>query len=251
MNNTENNFAERTAVITGGISGIGKATAELLYSMGTQLVLLDFNNELGNRVAEEMGDRATFMSLDVADPQAVADVFAAIAERHSSIDILVNCAGISTTQRPVADYPIEDWQRAININLSGSFYAMKYAIPLMSNGDAAIVNLSSIMGQVANPNGAAYAAGKHGVIGLTKAAAQDYGRKGIRVNAIGPGVIETPMTQAAMQDEAVIAAMNGATPIGRFGQADEVAQLIVFLCSAQASFITGAYYPIDGGFLSQ
>lgn len=253
-------YAGKVAVITGGASGIGKAMAELMTERGAAVVIVDFSEDNGRQVSQQLGASASFVPVNIADASAVKNAFQTIARQHPRIDVLVNCAGISTTQMPVADYPVDDWHNAININLNGTFYAMKYAIPLMLNRDAAtgdaagsgaaIVNLSSIMGQVANPNGAAYAAGKHGVIGLTKAAAQDYGKQGIRVNAIGPGVIETPMTEAAMSDKAVIAAMQMATPLGRFGQAREVAQLIAFLCSDRSGFITGAYYPIDGGFLT-
>ncbi len=248
-------FDNKVAVITGGGSGIGEATARLFSERGASVAILDFDSQRGQGVADELvagGAAARFFAVDVSDAAQVESAMAAVVAGLGRIDALVNSAGISTQYVPVADYPLEAWHQGIGINLSGSFYCIKYAMPtLLEDGGGAVVNLSSIMGTVAAPGGAAYVAGKHGVVGLTKAAALDYSGQGVRVNAVGPGVIDTPMTRQAISDERARAALQAATPAGRLGTAQDIARLIVFLCSEEADFITGAYYPIDGGYLLQ
>lgn len=248
-------FTGKVAVITGGCSGIGRACALRFAGRGARVAIIDY---VDTHAAEVLGEinaltsGAYFARADVADAGAVSDAMQSIADTLGRIDFLVNCAGISTAMVALADYSIADWNRGIGINLNGTFHAMKYAIPVMlRNGGGAIVNLSSMMGQVAHPGGAAYVSSKHAVVGLGKAAALDYASQGIRVNTVGPGVIDTPMTQPALAIDAVRASMLAATPMGRFGQADEIAAVIVFLCSADASFITGAYYLVDGGIVLQ
>lgn len=247
-------FNGKLVLVTGGGSGIGRACAELMARRGASIVIVDFNESNGQLVVDQLmaqGSEAFFIKVNVADPDQVQQMAQQLEQSHGRLDCLVNCAGISSTYLPLADYPLADWQAAIDINLNGNFYVMKFLLPLiLAAGGGSIVNLSSIMGSVASPGGAAYAASKHAVVGLTKAVAQDYGSQGVRVNAVAPGVIETPMTAQAMTDEAGIAAMKMATPAGRFGKPEEVASLIAFLCSDESKFITGAYYSIDGGFLS-
>jgi NAD(P)-dependent dehydrogenase (short-subunit alcohol dehydrogenase family) len=247
-------YSGKVAVVTGAASGIGQATARLLATRGAQVVAADYSAEAGQHTADEIrkqGGDATFVQVDVADANAVEALFSAVDDANGRLDALVNCAGIATSQMPVADYPVADWQHGIAVNLHGTFYCMKYAIPLMlKSSGGAIVNLSSVMGSVATPTGAAYSASKHAVMGLTKAAAQDYASQGIRINAVAPGIIETPMTARHLAIDEAKRALLTATPVGRFGQPEEVAALIAFLCSDEALYINGSYHPIDGGFLT-
>jgi len=147
------------------------------------------------------------------------------------------------------EYPIDGWQKVIDINLSGVFYGLRYQLPVMKEGGA-IVNIASILGMTGTKSSPAYVAAKHGVVGLTKAAALEYADKGIRINSVGPGYVRTPLVESSL-DEASLNALVGLHPIGRLGESEEIAELIVWLASPKASFVTGAYYPVDGGYLAQ
>jgi NAD(P)-dependent dehydrogenase (short-subunit alcohol dehydrogenase family) len=247
-------FSGKVALVTGGGSGIGEASALLFAERGAAVAVVDVDVGAAQRVANQIqstGGQALAVAANVAHPSQVQAAVAQSVSRFGRLDALLNSAGISPQYAAVGDYPLEEWDRALAINLSGTFYGMKYAIPEMLRHDGgAVVNISSIMGQVASPGGLAYCATKHGVIGLTKAAALDYGARGVRVNAIGPGVVETPMTAAAVNTDEMRQALLAFTPLKRFAQARDIAELIVFVCSERASFITGAYYPIDGGYLA-
>lgn len=163
----------------------------------------------------------------------------------------MNNAGIGGPLSAVADYPLDAWQKVIDINLSGVFYGMKYQIPAMINsGGGSVVNISSILGTVGTKNSPAYVAAKHGVVGLTKAAALEYAEQGVRVNSVGPGYINTPLVRNTL-DEAALNALISLHPIGRLGEAEEVAEVILWLASDRASFATGGYYPVAGGYLAQ
>ena len=172
-------------------------------------------------------------------------------KKFGALHIAVNNAGIAGPLKPVGEYPIEGWDKVIAINLSGVFYGMRYQIPaLLAAGGGSIVNMASILGKVATKNASAYVAAKHGVIGLTETAALDYADQKIRVNAVGPGYIVTPLLTKTL-DEATLKAVAGLHPIQRLGTADEVAELCLWLNSDKASFVTGAYYNVDGGYLAQ
>lgn len=250
-----NDYSGKIAVITGAGSGLGQATARLMASRGARVIVADLVVDAGQQTADDIvgqGGDATFMQLDVADHRAVDALFAAIGNAEGGLDVLVNCAGIATTLAPIADYPIEDWHRAIDINLNGTFYCIKYAIPLMlKSGGGAIVTMSSIMGSIGNATASAYCAGKHALVGITKAVAQEYAAQGIRINAVAPGVVETPLSAPGLATKEARDYMLAATPAGRFGKPEEVAALIAFLCSDEAGYITGGYYPIDGGYLTR
>lgn len=247
-------YMGKVALVTGGGSGIGRATAAIMANCGASIVIADFDNAAGQAMVDELkkaGHQALFIKVDVADINSVESMIEKTQQTFGRLDCLVNCAGISGPVAAVTDYPLEDWHRVININLNGTFYAIRCAIPLMlKSGGGAIVTMSSIFGSIAGGNIAAYVASKHAVLGLTKAVAQEFGSQGIRINAVAPGVIETAMTEDALQQQEFVTSFLERTPVGRFGQANEVANFISFLCSDQAGFITGTYYPIDGGYLS-
>jgi len=248
-------FEGAVALVTGGGSGIGAASARLFAAQGAAVAVADYDLAAAERVAAELaarGGRALAVEVDVADAAQARAMVERSVSAFGRLDALVNSAGISTQNAPAADYPLEAWDRALAVNLSGSFYALRYAIPeMLKAGGGAIVNVSSMMGQVAHPGGAAYVSTKHALVGLTKAVALDYGRQGIRVNAVGPGVVDTPMTRAAIADDRIRRVQMAMTPLGRFAKPEEIAELICFLCSRRASFITGAYYVADGGYVVQ
>ena len=168
------------------------------------------------------------------------------------LDFACNNAGIGGEQNPTGAYSVEGWDKVIATNLSGIFYGMRYEIPAMlKTGGGSIVNMASILGQVAFAGAPAYVAAKHGIVGLTRSAAVEYAKQGIRVNAVGPGFIQTPMISAVDSEPTMHAALVAMHPIGRLGQPEEVAELVMWLSSNKASFVTGSYYAVDGGYLAQ
>jgi NAD(P)-dependent dehydrogenase (short-subunit alcohol dehydrogenase family) len=248
-------FEDKTAVITGGASGIGEACALIFAREGANVVVSDVDEENGERVVSAITDEggtATFMAADVSDPEAVKALMDGAAETYGGLHIGVNNAGVGGTQTPTGDKSLDDWQRVIGINLSGVFYCMKYQIPhMLEAGGGAIVNMASILGSVGFQAAAAYVAAKHGVLGLTKNAALEYSAQGIRVNAVGPGFIRTPLLSDLEENEEMMNMLVGMHPIGRLGEPEEVAALTAFLASDEASFITGSYHLVDGGYTAQ
>jgi NAD(P)-dependent dehydrogenase (short-subunit alcohol dehydrogenase family) len=162
----------------------------------------------------------------------------------------VNNAGIGGPLGATGEYPIDGWQKVIDINLSGVFYGLRYQIPAMAEKGGSIINIASILGSAGTKFSPAYVAAKHGVVGLTKAAALEYADKNIRINSVGPGYIKTPLVMKTL-DKNALDALVGLHPIGRLGEAEEIAELILWLASSKSSFVTGAYYPADGGYLAQ
>ena len=248
-------FDGRVAIVTGAASGIGRATAEALAREGAAVVVSDVAEEGGAetvRIIEAAGGTAAFVRADVASPKDCEAMVAVALERFGRLDFACNNAGIAGEQAPTAEYGIDAWRHVLEVNLSGPFYCMKYEIPAMlRTGGGAIVNMASILGRVGFEGAPAYVASKHGLVGLTSNTALEYADKGIRVNCIGPAFISTPMIAGLESDPTADAALIARHPMGRLGRPEEVADVVTFLCSARASFITGAYYAVDGGYLSR
>lgn len=246
-------LGNRIVMVTGAGSGIGAAIARRFAGEGAAVVAADLNQAAASDVAREIernGGSAVSVQQDVGDPASVQKSVEFALDRFGRLDIAINNAGIGGGNAPTADYSIEDWDKVIAVNLSGVFYGMKYQLPaLASSGGGSIVNIASILGSVGSPKVAGYVAAKHGVVGLTKTAALEYASQGIRVNAIGPGYIDTPLL--TMLDKADYDGLVDLHPIGRLGRAEEVAELALFLASDRASFITGSYHLVDGGYTAQ
>ncbi len=248
-------FENKVALVTGGGSGIGEAVALELASEGASVVVVDLNLAGAQKVVDRIvgeGGKAVAFEGDAANPgDNEASVDLAVTT-YGALHLAVNNAGIGGEAGPAGEVSIEGWLKVINVNLNGVFYGMRYQIPAMLEaGGGSIVNLSSIHGSVATPFGgnSAYTAAKHGVVGLTKNAANEYGAKGIRINAIGPAYIETPLL-GGLQAE-IKAELIKNHPIGRLGRAEEVSALATFLLSDAASFITGSYHLVDGGYTAR
>lgn len=248
-------FSERVALVTGAGSGIGQKCAEYFARDGARVAVADFNEQGGNetvRLIRDAGGEAIFVKTDVSQHEECRAMVRKTVETFGRLDYACNNAGIGGEQNPTADYTIEGWQQLIGVNLSGVFYCMKYEIPAMLQaGGGAIVNMASILGRVGFASSPAYVTSKHGAVGLTQNAALEYSKDGIRVNAVGPGLIKTPLISALEEDKETEKLLISMHPIGRLGRPEEVAELVVWLCSDKASFITGAYYPIDGGYLAR
>jgi NAD(P)-dependent dehydrogenase (short-subunit alcohol dehydrogenase family) len=249
----QNGFAGKVALVTGGGSGIGEAIVRELAARGATAVVADFNMEGAERVATELGGgkKAKAVKVDVADPSSVEAMVRDAMDSFGRLDVAVNNAGIGGDASPTGEYSIESWNRVIDVNLNGVFYGMRYEIPAMlRNGGGAIINMASILGSVGFATSAAYVAAKHGVVGLTKSAAIEYGTQGIRVTSVGPGFIATPLIDENL-DKAAQKSISELHAMKRLGTPEEVAALVCFLASDEASFITGSYHVVDGGYTAQ
>lgn len=242
----------KVVIVTGGASGIGEATAVLFAREGASVVVSDIQEEKGKKVVQQIvaaGGKASFFMADVSVAEENEALVNFAVKTYGKLDVAVNNAGIGGEGNKIADMSLEGWHKVISVNLDSLFYGMKYQIAAMKkNGAGSIVNISSILGSVGFMGSAAYVAAKHGALGITKTAALEYSSENIRINAVGPAFIDTPLLDQL--DDELKQKLISMHPIGRFGKSEEVAEIILWLGSDKASFATGAYYPIDGGYLA-
>lgn len=240
----------KVALVTGGASGIGKAIVELFVKEGARVVFTDLNEELGTKVQREVGAQTYFIKSNAALPEDNKKAVEESVQKFGALHIAVNNAGIGGEANNVGDLSIEGWKKVIDINLNGVFYGMHYQLPEIEKSGGSIINMASILGQVGFASSSAYVAAKHGVVGLTKSAAWEYGTRNVRINAVGPGFISTPLVDNAL-DKDTLKYLESQHAMQRLGKAEEVASLVLWLASDGASFATGGYYPVDGGYLAK
>jgi 3-hydroxybutyrate dehydrogenase len=248
----------KVALVTGGASGIGRATALTFAREGAKLVIADMNIDGGQQTAHmitENGGEATFVQVDVSHATEVEEMISKAVETYGRLDCAYNNAGVTQRAYPsTAEFPEDDWHRVLAINLTGVWLCMKYEIPqMLKQGGGAIVNTASVAGLVGLAGRSAYVASKHGVVGITRTAALEYAKSGIRVNCVCPGYIRTPMVAYVIQHEGrhLEEQIVAREPIGRLGTPEEIAETVVWLCSDAASFVTGHTMTVDGAYVAQ
>lgn len=249
MKRFELNFENRTVLITGAATGIGRATALAFAAAGAAVVIGDVDQRAEGTVDEIVaaGGRAVFQKTDVTNSAQVKALVDRAVSEFGSLDVAFNNAGLLPPTAPLAEQSEEDWHRIIAVDVTGVFLAMKHELVHMAKvGHGVIVNTASVAGIRADPGMAPYVAAKHAVVGLSKAAAIDYATQGIRVNAIAPGLVRTPMTERWLNDPTMRDAVLADSPIGRAAEPEDIAGLVLFLASDYAGIITGAVYPVDG-----
>jgi NAD(P)-dependent dehydrogenase (short-subunit alcohol dehydrogenase family) len=242
----------KVALVTGASSGIGKAVALAYAKAGARVVVANRKRRKGEETVSEIreaGGEATAYAVDISKASQVSELIRFTVSTYGRLDFACNNAGISGDLTPLADCSEENWEQVIQTNLNGIFYSMKYEIPELLKTGGSIINVTSVMGQLGMAYAAAYSASKHGIIGLTKSAALEYAAQGVRINAVGPAFISTPLLNALSEE--AIEQIRQQHPIGRLGQPEEVAEMVLWLSSEKASFATGGYYPLDGGYMCQ
>ena len=244
----------KVAIVTGAGSGIGRSVALAYAREGAKVVVADIDEAGGTETVRQIkaqSGEALFVKSDSSSAEGNRLLVEDTVKHYGGLHIACNNAGIGGPIAMTGEYPVDGWDKVIAINLSGVFYGMRYQLPaILQSGGGAIINMASILGNVGARFSPAYVAAKHGVVGLTKTTALEYANQNIRVNAVGPGYIMTPLLTKNLTREMMdgVAALH---PIGRLGQPEEVAELVLWLSSDKASFVTGAYYPVDGGYLAQ
>jgi len=248
-------FVGRIALVTGASSGIGRSTALLYAKHGAKVIVSDIDERGAQETVDLImreGGEASYIKTDVSRAVECQNLIDQTLSLWGRLDYACNNAGIGGEQNPTGDYSIEGWNRVLAVNLSGAFYCMRYEIPAMlRTSGGAIVNMASILGQVGFAGSPAYVSAKHGLIGLTRAAAIEYSKANIRINAVGPAFIRTPMISALEDNPETLNMLVSMHPIGRLGEPEEVAEFVIWLSSSQASFVTGNFYAVDGGYLAQ
>jgi len=248
-------FAGKVALITGGASGIGRVAAQAFASEGAKVVVSDMAADGGEetvRLIGQSGANSIFIKADVTKASEVKQMLGEVERRCGRLDFALNNAGIDGARAATADYPEDIWMQVVNVNLTGVFLCMKYEIPLMLRQGGVIINMSSVAGVTGFPSHCAYTASKHGVFGLTKTAAIEYARSGIRVNALCPAYTRTPMLDRIIQTKPELEAkLTARVPLGRLGTAEEIASAAIYLCTNSASFITGHSMVLDGGIVAE
>ncbi|WP_298283590.1 SDR family oxidoreductase [Novosphingobium sp.] len=246
-------FAGKSALVTGGGSGMGETFCKRLAAEGAAIGVLDVDIEGGTRVAADIratGGDAVFVHADVTDAASMERAVAEVCSANGGLDIAVNNAGIGGGRHKITDFPLEAWAATMAVNVTGVFHSLRAEIPAMiatGRSKSAIVNLSSITGVIAHPLTSAYVASKHAVIGLTKSAALEWGGEGIRINAVAPTWVRTPMTEAVF-DTARWQELDARHASGRVATMDDIAAVVLFLCSDEAAIVTGSVYMADGGY---
>ncbi|KAE8765883.1 SDR family NAD(P)-dependent oxidoreductase [Georgenia thermotolerans] len=240
-------LAGKRCLVTGGGTGIGAACAVDLAGRGASVMVADIDHAAATSVARSIGDRAAACAIDVRDPASVAAAVDATVTALGGLDVAVNNAGVGVpVARDTGDTPVDEWRRVLSVNLDGVFYCLRAELnAMLAAGGGSIVNMGSVGSLVGLPGASSYTAAKHGILGLTKAAAAEYAGRGIRVNLVTPGYVDTTISPRTPEQKAALAAKH---PLGRLAQSPEVATVVCFLASDEASYVTGAEYTVDGGY---
>jgi NAD(P)-dependent dehydrogenase (short-subunit alcohol dehydrogenase family) len=247
-------FEGKAALVTGAASGIGAAVGKMLAARGARVLIADLDSAGAQAVAAEItgrGGAAMAFQVDVSDAEQVREMIETAVAAYGGLHMAVNNAGTGGPSALTGEYPVDGWHKVIATNLDSVFYGLRFELPaILASGGGAIVNMASILGSVGFASSPAYVAAKHGIVGLTKSAAIEYASLGVRVNAVGPGFINTPLLSKNL-DDASLEQVRGLHPMGRLGTSGEVAELPAFLLSEAASFITGSYHLVDGGYVAR